>query len=180
MARHTFLADHKTNKKMLAHLLVMCKLSELQLQVNISIFRPWISTANTKSVTHPYTVINQHVLIAKSKSHISLQLQIEERGKLVQRHSNLTFFSPNKMSLQWTLIAGFLYAEIAVVLLLVLPVASPKRWNALFKSRFLQGLQQQAGVYFLILLAILVLFLLDAIREMRKYSSVGECFSHLF
>lgn len=77
------------------------------------------------------------------------------------------------MSLQWTLIAGFLYAEIIVVLLLVLPVASPKRWSALFKSRFLQGIQHQAGVYFLILLAILVLFLLDAIREMRKYSGVG-------
>jgi len=76
------------------------------------------------------------------------------------------------MSLQWTLIAGFLYLEIVIVLLLVLPVASPKRWNALFKSRFLQGLQQQAGVYFLILLAILVLFLLDAIREMRKYSNI--------
>jgi len=78
------------------------------------------------------------------------------------------------MSLQWTLIAGFLYLEIIIVLLLVLPVASPKRWNALFKSRFLQGLQQQAGIYFLILLAILVLFLLDAIREMRKYSNVDS------
>lgn len=78
------------------------------------------------------------------------------------------------MSLQWTLIAGFLYAEIIIVLLLVLPVASPKRWNSLFKSRFLQGLQQQAGIYFVILLAILVLFLLDAIREMRKYSGVGK------
>ncbi|KAF2878942.1 hypothetical protein ILUMI_27215 [Ignelater luminosus] len=76
------------------------------------------------------------------------------------------------MSLQWTLIAGFLYLEIVIVLLLVLPVASPKRWNALFKSRFLQGLQQQAGIYFMILLAILVLFLLDAIREMRKYSNI--------
>lgn len=76
------------------------------------------------------------------------------------------------MSLQWTLIAGFLYIEIAIVLLLVLPVASPRRWNSLFKSKFLQGLQRQAGVYFLILLAILVLFLLDAIREMRKYSNI--------
>ncbi|XP_068906297.1 B-cell receptor-associated protein 31 isoform X2 [Tenebrio molitor] len=82
------------------------------------------------------------------------------------------------MSLQWTLIAGFLYIEIAIVLLLVLPVASPKRWNAFFKSRFLQGLQRQAGMYFLILLAILVLFLLDAIREMRKYSHTEE-HSHL-
>lgn len=75
------------------------------------------------------------------------------------------------MSLQWTLIATFLYAEIAVVLLLVLPIASPQRWQRLFKSRFLQSLGQQASMYFLVLLAILVLFLLDAIREIRKYSS---------
>ncbi|XP_014216811.1 B-cell receptor-associated protein 31 [Copidosoma floridanum] len=75
------------------------------------------------------------------------------------------------MSLQWTLIATFLYAEIAVVLLLVLPIASPQRWHRLFKSRFLQSLGQQASIYFLVLLAILVLFLLDAIREMRKYSN---------
>nr|CAI5864764.1 unnamed protein product [Callosobruchus analis] len=74
------------------------------------------------------------------------------------------------MSLQWTLIAGFLYVEVAIVLLLVLPIASPRRWNAVFKSKFLQGLQKQAQFYFLILLSILVLFLLDAIREMRKYS----------
>lgn len=74
------------------------------------------------------------------------------------------------MSIQWTLIAGFLYVEIAVVLLLVLPVASPTRWQKLFKSRFLQSLSNQASVYFLILLGVLVLFLLDAVREMRKYS----------
>ncbi|XP_030746783.1 B-cell receptor-associated protein 31-like [Sitophilus oryzae] len=76
------------------------------------------------------------------------------------------------MSIQWTLIAGFLYAEIAFVLLLVLPVASPKRWNAIFKSKFLQTIQRQAGIYFLILFGTLVLFLLDAIREMRKYSNI--------
>lgn len=78
------------------------------------------------------------------------------------------------MSLQWTLIAGFLYFEIAVVLLLVLPVASPRKWNAFFKSKFLQGLQRQASVYFFIVLAILFLFLLDAIREIRKYSNPGD------
>lgn len=75
------------------------------------------------------------------------------------------------MSLQWTIIATFLYIEIVVVLLLVLPVASPQRWQKLFKSRFLQALNSQAHYYFLVLLAILVLFFLDAIREMRKYSS---------
>ncbi|XP_022917807.1 B-cell receptor-associated protein 31 [Onthophagus taurus] len=78
------------------------------------------------------------------------------------------------MSLQWTLIAGFLYFEIAAVLLLVLPIASPRKWNSLFKSKFLQGLQRQASIYFMILLAILFLFLLDAIREMRKYSHGSE------
>jgi len=75
------------------------------------------------------------------------------------------------MSLQWTIIASFLYVEIGVVLLLVLPVASPPRWNKIFKSRFLQAVGNQASIYFVVLLAVLVLFFLDAIREMRKYSS---------
>lgn len=82
------------------------------------------------------------------------------------------------MSLQWTLIAGFLYAEIVVVLLLVLPVASPSRWNRLFKSRFLQSISDKASVFFVVFLAILVLFLLDAVREMRKYTSVSEHADH--
>jgi B-cell receptor-associated protein 31 len=75
------------------------------------------------------------------------------------------------MSLQWTIIATFLYVELGVVLLLVLPVASPQRWNKIFKSRFLQAVSNQASIYFVVLLAVLVLFFLDAIREMRKYSS---------
>lgn len=82
------------------------------------------------------------------------------------------------MSLQWTLIASFLYVEIALVLLLVLPVASPTRWQKLFKSRFLQSISNQASIYFVILLGILVLFLLDAIREMRKYSSSTDHSEH--
>lgn len=76
------------------------------------------------------------------------------------------------MSLQWTIIAGFLYLEIIIVLLLVLPIASPIKWQKLFKSRFLQSLSNQASIYFFILLAILILFLLDAIREIRKYSDM--------
>lgn len=74
------------------------------------------------------------------------------------------------MSLVWTLIATFLYAEIAIVLLLVLPVASPYRWQKFFKSRFLAMLGRQAQMYFYLLIGVLVLFLLEAIREMRKYS----------
>ncbi|XP_055696540.1 B-cell receptor-associated protein 31 [Lutzomyia longipalpis] len=76
------------------------------------------------------------------------------------------------MSLVWTLIASFLYAEIAVVLLLVLPVASPSRWQRFFRSRFLAMLGRQAQMYFYLLLAVLVVFLIEAVREMRKYSHI--------
>lgn len=78
------------------------------------------------------------------------------------------------MSLTWTLIAGFLYSEVAIVLLLVLPVFSASRWNRFFKSRFLSALSRQAQIYFYLMLGVLVIFLLEAIREMRKYSSVEE------
>ncbi|KAG4072358.1 hypothetical protein HA402_004290 [Bradysia odoriphaga] len=74
------------------------------------------------------------------------------------------------MSLVWTLIATFLYVEIAIVLLFVLPIASPSRWQRFFKSRFLEMINRQAQIYFYLLFGVLVLFLLEAIREMRKYS----------
>lgn len=76
------------------------------------------------------------------------------------------------MSLQWTIIAGFLYAEIAVVLLLTLPLASPQKWQRFFRSKFLAYISNQASIYFLILIGVLVLCLLDAIREMTKYSNI--------
>ncbi|KAF9423848.1 hypothetical protein HW555_000906 [Spodoptera exigua] len=76
------------------------------------------------------------------------------------------------MSLQWTIIATFLYAEIAIVLLLTLPVASPSKWQRFFKSKFLAYISGQASIYFLILIGVLVLCLLDAIREMQKYSNI--------
>lgn len=77
------------------------------------------------------------------------------------------------MSIVWTLIATFLYVEIAVVLLFVLPIANPTRWQRFFKSRLLEMINRQAHMYFYLLLGVLVLFLLEAIREMRKYSQVG-------
>jgi len=74
------------------------------------------------------------------------------------------------MSLHWTLIAGCLYLEIAILLLLLIPFISNRVWSKLFRSRFLKGIENQLGYYFYILVAILVLFFLDAIREMNKYS----------
>lgn len=78
------------------------------------------------------------------------------------------------MSLQWTIIATFLYTEIAVVLLLTLPVASPSRWQKFFKSKFLAYIGSQAYIYFFVLVGVLVLCLLDAIREMQKYSDIEK------
>jgi len=74
------------------------------------------------------------------------------------------------MSLHWTLIAGFLYAEIGALLLLLLPFISPRMWNKLIKSKLLKGIENQFIYYFYVLVTILILFFLDAIREMRKYS----------
>jgi len=78
------------------------------------------------------------------------------------------------MSLHWTIIAGFLYGEIAATLLLLIPFISPRAWNKLFKSRLFKGLENQLIYYFYVLVTILVLFFLDAIREMRKYSDDPE------
>lgn len=74
------------------------------------------------------------------------------------------------MSIQWTVIAGYLYFEIAIVILMMLPIFSPRRWHQFFKSRLFTMFQQHAAMYFYVLLGVLSLFLMDAIREMRKYS----------
>ncbi|XP_025415873.1 B-cell receptor-associated protein 31 [Sipha flava] len=85
------------------------------------------------------------------------------------------------MSLQWTIIATFLYFEVGVLMLFLVPYMSAKRWNRLFRSRFYQALSSQAQWYFTFLLCILVLFLLDSIREMRKYSNpeLSDAHQHL-
>jgi len=77
------------------------------------------------------------------------------------------------MSLQWTIVACFLYTEIAVVILLLLPIISISRWNKLFKSKFFISINNQAHIYFYGFLIILVLLFVDSIREMRRYS-VGK------
>jgi B-cell receptor-associated protein 31 len=76
------------------------------------------------------------------------------------------------MSLQWTLVAGFLYGEIAVVFLLIIPFISPKMWNAFFKSRFLKSFGAQSNLYFTVIIGILVLFFIDSLREMMRYSTL--------
>ncbi|XP_036597852.1 B-cell receptor-associated protein 31-like [Trichosurus vulpecula] len=75
------------------------------------------------------------------------------------------------MSLQWTAVAAFLYAEIFVVLLLCIPFISSKRWQKIFKSRLVQLVVSYGNTFFVVLIVILVLLLIDAVREIRKYDN---------
>ncbi|XP_055964689.1 B-cell receptor-associated protein 31 [Sorex fumeus] len=78
------------------------------------------------------------------------------------------------MSLQWTAVATFLYAEVFVVLLLCIPFISPKRWQKVFKSRLVLLVVTYGNTFFVVLIVILVLLFIDAIREIRKYDDVTE------
>ncbi|KAM4664717.1 B-cell receptor-associated protein 31 [Discoglossus pictus] len=77
------------------------------------------------------------------------------------------------MSLQWTAVATFLYAEVFAVLLLCIPFISPTRWQKVFKSRLVQMVVAYGNTFFVVLIVILVLLLVDALREIQKYG-VGE------
>ncbi|MBN3272282.1 BAP31 protein, partial [Polyodon spathula] len=74
------------------------------------------------------------------------------------------------MSLQWTAVAAFLYGEVFAVLLLCVPFISPTRWNRIFKSRLVKMVMAYGNTYFVVLIVILVFLLMDACREVRKYS----------
>lgn len=64
------------------------------------------------------------------------------------------------MSIQWTLVAGILYVEIFVVVLLLLPFLRPRTWQRFFKSRFLRSIENQANLYFMVFIVILTLLFL--------------------
>ncbi|XP_068603803.1 B-cell receptor-associated protein 31 [Brachionichthys hirsutus] len=74
------------------------------------------------------------------------------------------------MSLQWMAVATFLYVEVFFVLLLCIPFISPKRWSRIFKSRLIQTIAIYGNTWFMVAIAILVFLLIDAFREVRKYS----------
>ncbi|XP_004695274.1 PREDICTED: B-cell receptor-associated protein 31 [Condylura cristata] len=78
------------------------------------------------------------------------------------------------MSLQWTAVATFLYAEVFAVLLLCIPFISPKRWQKIFKSRLVELVVTYGNTFFVVLIIILVLLVIDAVREIQKYDDVTE------
>jgi len=73
------------------------------------------------------------------------------------------------MSLQWTVIAAILYAEIAFTILMLLPFISPTTWNRFFNSRLVLLIKKYKYIQH-ILVGMMGLLLLDAIRDVSRYT----------
>ncbi|XP_030283033.1 B-cell receptor-associated protein 29 [Sparus aurata] len=74
------------------------------------------------------------------------------------------------MTLQWTAVAFFLYAEIAVNLILCIPFISAKRWRSVFNLRIWNWLSPYWNKCFFTMIMVLIVLFLDALREVQKYS----------
>ncbi|XP_061775204.1 B-cell receptor-associated protein 29 isoform X2 [Nerophis ophidion] len=74
------------------------------------------------------------------------------------------------MTLQWTVVALFLYVEIGVLVILCLPFISAKKWQKVFNLRIWSPVARFSNRVFLTMIVILIVLFLDAVREVRKYS----------
>lgn len=74
------------------------------------------------------------------------------------------------MTLQWTAVASFLYAEIGILVFLCLPFISAKRWQSIFRLNMWNSIARFWNKGFLAIIIILIVLFLDAVREVRKYS----------
>lgn len=78
------------------------------------------------------------------------------------------------MTFQWALVAGFLYLEIAIIFLLLLPFISPAFWQKVFRSRIAAFFSARAGIYFNVVLLGLVITFLSAIYDVNRFSKIAE------
>ncbi|XP_069551240.1 B-cell receptor-associated protein 29-like [Brachyistius frenatus] len=74
------------------------------------------------------------------------------------------------MTLQWTAVALFLYAEIAVNIILCIPFLSAQRWHSVFSWRIWSWLSPYWNKCFFTMIMVLIVLFLDAVREVQKYS----------
>ncbi|XP_045894360.1 B-cell receptor-associated protein 29-like [Micropterus dolomieu] len=74
------------------------------------------------------------------------------------------------MTLQWTAVAFFLYAEIAVNVILCIPFISPQRWRLVFSWRIWNWLSPYWNKCFFTMIMVLIVLFLDAVRDVQKYS----------
>ncbi|TFK06897.1 limbin [Platysternon megacephalum] len=75
------------------------------------------------------------------------------------------------MTFQWTAVATFLYTEIGVILLLCVPFISPLRWQKIFMIPLWNKIANYWNKAFLTIIVLLIVLFLDAIREVKKYST---------
>ncbi|XP_014888971.1 B-cell receptor-associated protein 29 isoform X2 [Poecilia latipinna] len=75
------------------------------------------------------------------------------------------------MTLQWTAVALFLYVEIVVILILCIPFIPARRWQSIFQLRIWSWMARFWNKVFLTMIIVLIVLFLDAVREVRKYSS---------
>ncbi|XP_028286552.1 B-cell receptor-associated protein 29-like [Parambassis ranga] len=74
------------------------------------------------------------------------------------------------MTLQWTAVAFFLYAEIGVNVILCVPFLSAQRWRSVFNWRIWSWLSPYWNKCFFTMIMVLIVLFLDAVREVHKYS----------
>ncbi|XP_006859413.1 PREDICTED: B-cell receptor-associated protein 29 [Chrysochloris asiatica] len=75
------------------------------------------------------------------------------------------------MTLQWVAVATFLYAEIGLILIFCLPFIPPQRWQKIFSFHVWGKIATLWNKAFLTIIVLLIVLFLDAVREIRKYSS---------
>ncbi|CAI2351601.1 unnamed protein product [Caenorhabditis sp. 36 PRJEB53466] len=78
------------------------------------------------------------------------------------------------MTLQWTIVAGVLYAEIAATFILLLPWIRPSLWSKLFKSRLFTALSKHAQIYSMAFGFVLFILFADGVRETMKYNGLED------
>lgn len=78
------------------------------------------------------------------------------------------------MGLMWTIIASFLYIEIGLVLIFLLPFISPLTWRKCFKSRILALLSTYSYIYIKVFVVALGLAFVDSIFRLYKYTASIE------
>ena len=74
------------------------------------------------------------------------------------------------MSIHWTIAAWFLYTEVILVTLLVLPIFSATRWQMIINSRIVKYISRIANFLFIFFISV---FLLDGIKSLIKKVSWG-------
>lgn len=77
------------------------------------------------------------------------------------------------MTLQWAAVATFLYAEIGLILIFCLPFIPPQRWQKIFSFSIWGKIASFWNKAFLTIIVLLIVLFLDAVREVRKYSSTS-------